>query len=225
MLGGPARGWYFLAIDRSPGTVRAPRRVGAETSATRHALLDAVERLMLEQGYAAVTYRTLANRAGVTPALVQYYFPTLDSLLLATVRRRIEGHVERLAAAFAERPNEPLHVIWEFSTEEATAALLVEFTAMGNHRKSIQDEIAKVAEKVRQVQIDAIGDISEFPPQPGGELSKPALVFLLAGIPKLLSLEARLGVTAEHGEILAAFEGWLDAVEPRRSGGESKRRR
>jgi hypothetical protein len=38
----------------------------------------------------------------------------------------------------------------------------------------------------------------------------------LAGIPKLLSLETNLGVTAEHAEILEAFEGWLDAVEPRR---------
>lgn len=44
---------------------------------------------MLHKGYAAVTYRALAAEAGVTPALVQYYFPALDDLLVATIRRRV----------------------------------------------------------------------------------------------------------------------------------------
>ncbi|MBL7502762.1 TetR family transcriptional regulator, partial [Frankia sp. CN7] len=41
----------------------APRRVGAQTSKTRATLLDRAERLMLDEGYAAVTYRALAARA------------------------------------------------------------------------------------------------------------------------------------------------------------------
>lgn len=53
----------------------SPRRVGAETSQTRDALLEAVAQMMLEEGYASVTYRALAAKAGVTPSLVQYYFP------------------------------------------------------------------------------------------------------------------------------------------------------
>jgi AcrR family transcriptional regulator len=170
---------------------------------------------MLDQGYAAVTYRTLAARAGVTPALVQYYFPTLDDLLLATIQRRIEGHVDRLIAAFAERPAEPMHVIWEFSKEEAVSGLLVEFTALANHRKSIQAEIAKIADKIRQVQIDALKTVPGPLPGTTGELSRPALVFFLAGIPKLLTLDASLGATLEHPEIIKAFEHWLDEAEPR----------
>lgn len=56
------------------------RRVGAETSKTRDTLLDHVEKMMLDEGYASVTYRALASAAGVTPSLVQYYFPTLDDI-------------------------------------------------------------------------------------------------------------------------------------------------
>jgi len=41
----------------------SPRRVGAETSKTRDVLLDCVERLMLETGYASVTYRAVATKA------------------------------------------------------------------------------------------------------------------------------------------------------------------
>ena len=40
------------------------RRVGAETSETRAALLDSAERLMLDEGYASVTYRRVAARRG-----------------------------------------------------------------------------------------------------------------------------------------------------------------
>lgn len=46
------------------------RRVGAETSKTRDTLLDHVEKMMLDEGYASVTYRALASAAGVTPSLV-----------------------------------------------------------------------------------------------------------------------------------------------------------
>ncbi len=204
-----------MAGEKKSTKAPAPRRVGAETSATRHGLLDAAELLMIEDGYAAVTYRAVATRAGVTPALVQYYFPTLDDLLLAMIRRRIDGHVDRLVATLAERSSEPLRVIWEFSQEEAVAAVMVQFTALAYHRKSIQAEIAKVTERVRRVQIDAIRETPAFLRYSKGELSQPALVFLLAGIPKLLSFETRLGVTAEHAEIRQAFEDWLDAVEPR----------
>ncbi len=169
---------------------------------------------MIEKGYAAVTYRTLAARAGVAPALVQYYFPTLDTLLLATIRRQVEGHVERLVDALARRPAEPLHVIWEFSTAGSTAALLVEFTALGSHRESIRAEIAKVSERLRQVQIDAVRNSPRRAPEGADRLPDAALAFLADGVPKLLGLEAKLDVTAEHVQLRAAFERWIDAVEP-----------
>ena len=169
---------------------------------------------MIEKGHAAVTYRTLAARAGVTPALVQYYFPTLDTLLLAALRRQMEGHVERLVDALAQRPAEPLHVIWEFSTAGSTAALLVEFTALGSHRESIRAEIAKVSERLRQVQIDAVLNNPRRPREGDGQLPDLALAFLADGVPKLLGLEGKLGVTTEHVRLRAAFESWIDAVEP-----------
>ena len=49
---------------------RATRRIGAETSKTRDQLLDCVERLMLDKGYAGVSYRAVATSAGVTSGLV-----------------------------------------------------------------------------------------------------------------------------------------------------------
>ena len=58
------------------------RRMGTETSETRFRLLDITERVMIEDGYASVSSRRVAKDAGVTPALVHYYFATIDDLFL-----------------------------------------------------------------------------------------------------------------------------------------------
>ena len=52
------------------------RRSPVDGSVTRTALLDAAAAVMLEEGYAAVTTRRLAQRAGVNNGLVSYYFVT-----------------------------------------------------------------------------------------------------------------------------------------------------
>lgn len=196
----------------------AIRRVGAETSKTRDALLDAVERLMLEDGYAGVTYRAVAARAGVTSGLVQYYFPTLDDVFIAAIRRRTDRNLDRLVEALHTHAAQPLRVIWEHSRDEATAALMTEFTALGNHRASIRDEIAKVTDQVRGVQLDALAAKPPRHDPTNGHLPIEAVLFLIAGIPKMVKLEKGIGVSLAHAEVLESVERFLDAVEPRTDG-------
>jgi AcrR family transcriptional regulator len=190
------------------------RRVGAVSSKKRDELLDAVERLMLAKGYAAVTYRAVAAAAGVTPSLVQYYFPTLDDLFIAAVRRRSDQNLDRLQHALETRPDEPLHVLWEYSQEESSAALTTEFLALGNHRKSIASVIAEVSEQVRRLQVDAL---TARIPRAGVDLrGVPAdtLMFLVTGVPKLLRLEASVGISSTHAEVVGSFEAQLTRIEP-----------
>src|SRR4051794_22052578 len=132
------------------------RRVGAETSKTRDVLLDCVEKMMLEEGYASVTYRALAAKAGVTSSLVQYYFPTLDDIFIAAIRRYSERGIAYLTDLMQRRTDDPLRAVWEYSWDEATGAMITEFMALGNHRKSIRAEIAAVTENVRKLQLDAL---------------------------------------------------------------------
>jgi TetR/AcrR family transcriptional regulator, transcriptional repressor for nem operon len=189
------------------------RRVGAETSKTRDSLLDHVEKMMLEDGYASVSYRAIAAAAGVAPSLVQYYFPTLDDTFLAAIRRYSERNLRLLASGLEARSDDPLRALWEFSRGEATGALMTEFMALGNHRKSIRAEIADVTERVRKVQLDAL--IAKFGKnaRPGGHFSLPALQLLISGLPKFLNLEEGIGVKTAHKEVTAAFEQYLDTIE------------
>lgn len=191
------------------------RRVGTETSKTRDTLLDCVERMMIDQGYASVTYRALATKAGVTPSLVQYYFPSLDDIFIAAIRRYSARNIAYLTDALAKRAEDPLRAVWEYSWEEATGTMMTEFMALGNHRKSISTEIAAVTEAVRKIQLDAL--VAKFgkSARPIGDLSLPALQLLMSGIPKFLNLEAGVGVKSAHNEVTEAFERYIDSVEPR----------
>ena len=109
---------------------------------------------MIEEGYASVSSRSIANEVGVTAALVHYYFPTLDDLFLAVFRRRAEEQLER-HKRFLESP-QPLRALWAFSRERRGTVFLTEFMALANHRKTLRSEIAAYAEQFRQLQLEAL---------------------------------------------------------------------
>ena len=77
------------------------RRFGAETSATRVALMDAVEQVMREDGYGSLTARSVAVRAGLKHQLVYYYFQTIEDLLVACYDRHIERYRSRIEEALS----------------------------------------------------------------------------------------------------------------------------
>ena len=201
----------------------APRRVGAETSKTRDALLDCVETMMLEEGYASITYRALATKAEVTSSLVQYYFPSLDEIFLAAINRYSERNLAVLAKALEARSEDPLHALWDFSWDEATGALMTEFLALGNHRKSIRSAIAEVTNRVRKVEVEALVRKFGKGTRLNGDLSLNAVALLVTGIPKFLNLEEGVGVDGAHDEVVYAIETYLDSVEARST--RTKRRR
>jgi AcrR family transcriptional regulator len=195
------------------------RRIGTEDSATRTALLDAALRLMIEEGYAAVTSRRVAAKADLKPQLVHYYFRSMDDLFLALVRRGAEQNLQRQARALASP--QPLRALWAFSSDPMGTTLAMEFSALANHRKAIRTELATYAEQFRQLQSEALASVfgaygidpEEFPPE--------AVLVLITSISRLLVLEETLGMTTGHAEMralvercLAHYEGDPPAEEP-----------
>jgi AcrR family transcriptional regulator len=195
--------------------VVATRRLGTETSETRTALLDATEQLMLDSGYAAVSSRRVAAVAGVRPALVHYYFRTMDDLFLATFQRRAEqalAHQQRVLQS-----PQPLWGLWETSRDPRGTVLTMEFSALANHRPAIRAEIAAAAERIRAQQVDALTGalaahgvtVEDFPPL--------VAAVLIAGISVLLALEqGSLGISTGHAETIAYVEGYLTRLEGER---------
>ncbi|MGW3949456.1 TetR/AcrR family transcriptional regulator [Streptomyces sp. NPDC004752] len=188
----------------------APRRMGTENSRTRLRLLDITERLMLKEGYASVGIRRVAREAEVAPALVLYYFRTLDDLFLAVLRRRAEQELE-ISARVLDSP-QPLRALWDLSSQPG-AALITEFMALANHRKAIHAELAEHAERYRQAQEEIIVRKAAE-----GGLSLPdvppvALLVVTTALARVLVMEKSLGMTAGHTETLDLVERVLQGIE------------
>jgi TetR/AcrR family transcriptional regulator len=187
------------------------RRIGAEDSATRGALLDAAQLLMLEEGYAAVTSRRVAARAGLKPQLVHYYFRTMDDLFLALVRRGAEQNLERYTRALSSP--RPLRAMWELSNDPARTAFTMELSALANHRKAIRAELADHAERFRALQVDAMRAVLARSGVDEAELPAEAVAMLVTSTSLFLAMEQGLGVGTGHDEVRALVERWIDRLE------------
>lgn len=190
----------------------APRRFGTEDSKTRGVLLDATAQLMLEEGYAAVTSRRVAAKAGVKPALVHYYFRAMDDLFLALFRRGAEANLARLRQALASP--RPLHALWEINSEPQGAALMIEFMALANHRKPIRAEIAAYAEQFRAAEQKAVSRVLRNRGIDTDAVPPAAITVFMASVTRVIVMENTLGVTTGHDEATALVDQQLRWLEP-----------
>jgi len=190
------------------------RRVGGPESKNRGVLLDAAQELMVEEGYAAVTSRRVAERAGLKPQLVHYYFRTMDDLFIEVFRRLSTAGLE--AHALALQSEQPLWAMWDFGSDPQFAKLTMEFMALANHRKALRAEIAAYADHFRQQQIEAV---SAALARHGYEFSDvPPVVWAVfaTSVSRVLVVERGLGTSLGHAEMLEFCESWLRQLEGER---------
>lgn len=193
-------------------TAPSTRRIGAKDSKTRAQLLDAAEQLLLEEGYAAVTSRRVAAKAGLKPQLVHYYFRTMDDLYLEVFRRRAEANFGRFQRAIAQDPS--LERLWRFSADLRGAVFTIEFAALANHRKAIRAEVAHHAERFRAAQVEALAAALARRGIPEDRLPPIVALLMMTGLSQVLAIEEALGVTAGHDRTIEFIEQAIAELEP-----------
>ena len=175
-------------------------------------LLDAAEQLMVEEGYAAVTSRRVAAKAGLKPQLVHYYFRTMDDLFIEMFRRGADENLARVERAIGRDGS--LRRLWQINADPRGAAFTIELAALANHRKAIRAEVARYAERFRAAQLDAVtaalgahGVADRMPPI--------VALLLMTGVSQVLALEQALGVTAGHDATITYIEDAIARLEAR----------
>ena len=210
-----------FAVSGPPGDKIAPgvnerwkvasaRRRGVESSATRAILIEAAAQLIREEGYAAVTARRVASRAGLKPQLVHYYFRTMDELFVAVIRLGGEMMLERVAKAVASE--QPLEAVWRLARDSRHATMSMEFLALANHRKAVRAEVKRVAEQIRIVQTAALQrhfEVRGVKP----EIAPIVAMMLMNSVAQNLLLEEALGISLGHEETRDFIEHCLRRTE------------
>lgn len=186
--------------------------MGPENAATRSALMDATEAVMRDEGYAAVTSRRVAERAGVNQQTVYYYFQTMGHLLLATYRRRTQRMLDKLERAMTS--DRPLHAFWHALGDPFDAALSMEYLALANHNELIRLETIEFGERLRRMQVDKLMEHNEQPASSPQVVTPLAVIVAITYIGHLLGFEATLGIRGGHREIRVLVEWALRQLEP-----------
>ena len=192
-----------------------PRRRRAATEEKLTRILDATEEIMLRVGYAAVSSRSVAGAVGIQAPLLHYYFPTIDDLFVAVLRRRSEQSVQRMASALASA--EPLRAWWQLVSDPRGTALLLELLAAANHRPPLRDEVGKAAYEVRRLQVETLTtlldeyglDPAEFPPV--------LIAATMQGLAFAVVADQVAGYDTAPDEAAAATARLLESLEKRRA--------
>ena len=189
------------------------RRRSTDDSATRTALLDAAEALMVEEGYAAVTSRRIARRAGL-PNAIHYYFETMDDLFIELFRRGAGRSLAQQEEAL-DSP-QPIWAFWDLLLDRSHGDLNIEFIALANHRKAIRSEIAESSRTFRRRQLAVLAGVIETSKPASASRTPEAIVLLLSAVSRYLTTENAFDLDIGHAEVIEFVEQCIREIEGER---------
>ena len=193
------------------------KRVRRDPETTRALILDMTEKLMVEEGYAAVSSRRIAQELGLNAATVHYYYPTTDDIFIALHRRLSDRQVQGLESVIAA--DNPLEAFWKLQSGQSQTALGVEFLALANHRKAICETLAGSADAAREAQAQSLQRVLGGLPIDWATMPPIAIATILVAVGRLLANEERVGITQGHHEVRLFIDWALGQITRPTDGG------
>jgi len=193
------------------GVMKSIKRLRRDPAEAKLLILKTAEKIMLEEGYAAVSVRRVAKSAGVSSTLLHYYYATADDLLVALYRNASEKDLQSLESALSA--DDPVSALWAYQTDATRTALGVEFLALANHRKTIRNEIVQFAEKARELQAKALSAVLPSSGIDSVPCSPLCISVLLTSISRNLIFESGVGISSGHTEARAYVKRKLTALQ------------
>jgi AcrR family transcriptional regulator len=158
------------------------RRTQAERrAATRTALLDAAVDCLIEEGYAGLTTRRVAERAGVAQSTQMHYFPSRESFIVAALRHVAERiareAIEAVDLSDLKRPEKRAVVLdrtWEAFTSPISQAA-VQLWVAAYTEPELRRVMLDVEATIRDVVAAGVGVLF------GDEVGKPGFDIYVDG--------------------------------------------
>jgi AcrR family transcriptional regulator len=192
-----------------------PGRVPDDPSTrTRERLLHATVELMAEVGVDNVRTRSIAERAGVNPALVHYYFGSVSALVMEAAQdgllRTLGPAIEAFQSGATIRDSIRAILRWtERHGEEAPGStILAEAMVKATRDASFRKWATKASQRFRRVileRLQAARDAGELDPK----LDLPTTAVLLAAALDGLLFHRLVDQTLDVKQVAAPLEAML----------------
>ena len=123
------------AEDQTVEVVLAGVEVALAEAVLVEAVLEATRRLLVDEGFEALSMARIAKVAGVGPGSLYQYFPSVDSLMVVLYERMRTRELEALEGVLASTQGMPLR--------PAVEALLFGLAGLLNTQRPLATELAK----------------------------------------------------------------------------------
>ncbi|RYD60031.1 MAG: TetR family transcriptional regulator [Sphingomonadales bacterium] len=200
-----------LESPAKTAAAKSTRRIGAQNSAGRDAILKAAIGVLQEEGAAGLTASNVAKRADVKAHMVHYYFRSIEDLVLALIRQHGSLGLKNTARAIAS--DEPLRALWEVETSFKWMSVAMELSNIAIRREDMKAEMMRYIEDMRNLQAEGIQRHFQLR---GIECAVPpmALTIMVAGIARQIVREKEFNVSLGHDEMAAVVETFLENLKP-----------
>ena len=184
------------------------------------ALLDAAERLLERDGFIGISTRKVAGEAGINPALVHYYFNSIEDLCARVMQRFSEDLIERQRQIFTS--DSTLAKQWRLATEPLRSnvgrrrmKVFFELSAMAVNQPALLRRMVEINAEWRRIIREAVEREAERRGQAGalGDFSVEATAALMSVVLKGLYWENLQEFHEGHDELIAAADRLLSSLE------------
>lgn len=148
---------------------------------TRQTIVDAAQKIFVDEGYNRFTLRKVATAAGVSLGNLNYHFRRKDDLLTALLEHVIAGYLlefDRRRVAAGDSPEKQLEAVLEFWIDDLlkldTTIFFPELWALANHDGEVASMTDRLYQRARQPLIALIPEIN--PTLSATEVEQRALV-------------------------------------------------
>jgi AcrR family transcriptional regulator len=152
-------------------------------------ILDAATALLAEDGYAALSTRKVAARAGMRPGNLQYYFPAKRDMVRALLERYLQRSLERLARRVERGQHTPearlrsaIDGILSQQHSEPDCTLFRELWALASHDADVATAMSDFYRHYRTHVGAALGSVSPGLGRSESERLAMAVVAMLEGL-------------------------------------------
>jgi AcrR family transcriptional regulator len=187
--------------------------------ATRKALLDAAEELLISKGVSGITTRKVADRAGVNQALVHYHFGTIEQLLLAVLERVSVQVKERSEKIYAQESSfiagwfKEMETMITADVKRGWGKIWLENLTLAANRPKIGKQYVKASTMSRKLHEQHVSEMLESLGMDAAEYPAQGIVTLLDAITSKLILDRLVGIKAGHEELLDILHRIWDGLE------------
>ena len=176
--------------------------------ATRLALLDAAEELLISKGVVGISTRKVADRAGVNQALVHYHFGTTEELLLAVLERvsvQVKERSERIygrESSFIDGWFKEMEAMVTADLKRGWGKVWLENLTLAANRPKIGKQYVKASTMTRKLHEQHVNEMLEQLGIDAEEFPAQGIVTLLDAITSKIILDRLVGIKAGHQELL-----------------------